>query len=162
MVKQGHNMKKRLISLALAATLTTPLVFAKEASSEKQANTAVDFRKAVLQLVRSNMGPLGAMAKGQIDYDADVITTNSLRIGQLALMMGDYFELDTRQFPVETDAKDVVWDEMDDFKSKTKDLINAAANLQRVALTKDDSNYRKAIGDLGSTCKACHDKFKKD
>jgi cytochrome c556 len=162
MLIQGHNMKKILISLTLAATLATPLGFAKEASSEKQANTAVDFRKALLQLVRSNMGPLGAMAKGQIDYDADVMTTNSLRIGQLASMMGDYFELDTRKFPVKTDARDVVWEEMDDFKSKTQDLINAAANLQEVALAKDESNYRKAIGDLGSTCKACHDKFKKD
>jgi cytochrome c556 len=155
-------MKKILISLVLVATLAIPLVFAKEASSEKQANTAVDFRKAVLQLVRSNMGPLGAMAKGQIAYDADVMTTNSLRIEQLALMMGDYFELDTRTFSVETDARDVIWEELDVFKSKTQDLINAAANLQQVALAKDESNYRKAIGDLGSTCKACHDKFKKD
>jgi cytochrome c556 len=63
---------------------------------------------------------------------------------------------------VKTGARDIIWEEMDDFKSKTQDLINAAANLQQVALAKDQSNYRSAIGDLGSTCKACHDKFKKD
>mgnify|MGYP000692650075 FL=1 len=95
-------MKKMLISLALAATLTTPFVTAKEASSEKQANTAVQFRQAVLQLVRSNMGPLGAMAKGQIDYDAEVMRVNAMRIEQLSLMMGDYFELDTRKFSLDT------------------------------------------------------------
>lgn len=162
MLIQEYNMKKMLISLVLVATLVTPLVYAKEASSEKQANTAVDFRKAVLQLVRSNMGPLGGMAKGQIDYDSDVIKTNALRIQQLSLMMGDYFELDTRKFPVKTNALDIIWEEMDDFKSKTQDLVDAATNLQKVALAKDEDNYRKAIGALGATCKACHDKFKMD
>ena len=105
---QEHIMKKMLISLALAATLTTPFVTAKEASSEKQANTAVQFRQAVLQLVRSNMGPLGAMAKGQIDYDAEVMRVNAMRIEQLSLMMGDYFELDTRKFSVKTEAADAI------------------------------------------------------
>lgn len=153
-------MKKMLISLALAATLTTPFVNAKEASSEKQANTAVQFRQAVFQLVRSNMGPLGGMAKGEIDYDAEVMRVNAMRIEQLALMMGDYFELDTRKFSVKTEAADIIWEEMGDFKSKRQDLVDAAANLQKVALAKDEANYRSAIGTLGATCKACHDKFK--
>jgi len=153
-------MKKMLISLALAATLTTPFVTAKEASSEKQANTAVQFRQAVLQLVRSNMGPLGAMAKGQIDYDAEVMRVNAMRIEQLSLMMGDYFELDTRKFSLKTEAADAIWEEMGDFESKRQDMVDAAANLQKVAIAKDEANYRSAIGTLGSTCKACHDKFK--
>jgi cytochrome c556 len=155
-------MKKVLILLTLAAILNSPLAIAKEASSEKQANTAVQFRQAVLQLVRSNMGPLGGMAKGQIEYDADVINKNAMRIEQLALMMGDYFETDTRKFTVKTDAADTIWEQMGDFSSKTRDMVAAAANLQAVALAKDESNYRKAIGELGSTCKACHDKFKTD
>lgn len=159
-------MKKALISLTLAAILSSPVALAenlvKEASSEKQANAAVQFRKAVLQLVRSNMGPLGGMAKGQIEYDADIMNTNSMRIEQLGLMMGDYFVTDTRKFNVKTDAEDKVWEQMDDFNSKIKDMVTAAGNLQKVALAEDQDNYRKAIGDLGATCKACHDKFKKD
>jgi cytochrome c556 len=155
-------MKKALISLTLAAILSSPVTLAKEASSEKEANTAVQFRQAVLQLVRSNMGPLGGMAKGQIEYDADVMNTNSMRIEQLALMMGDYFVTDTRKFNVKTDAEDKIWEQMDDFNSKIQDMVNAAGNLQKVALAGDQDNYRNAIGDLGSTCKACHDKFKKD
>lgn len=155
-------MKKILISFALAATLAAPLAMATEATSQKQADTAVQFRQAVLQLVRSNMGPLGGMAKGQIDYDAALMAKNGMRIEQLAIMMGDYFELDTRKFTVETDAENAIWDQMDDFKSKTQDMISAAANLQKVALASEQDNYRKAIGDLGATCKACHDKYKTD
>ena len=155
-------MKKVLISLALAASLSAPIAVAQEASSEKQAKSAMQFGQAVLQLVRSNMGPLGAMAKGQIEYDAAVINKNALRIEQLAVMMDDYFALDTRKFDVKTDAADIIWQEMDDFKAKTQDMVDAAANLQKVALQKDEDNYRNAIGTLGASCKACHDKFKKD
>ncbi|MFQ3249934.1 MAG: cytochrome c556 [Glaciecola sp.] len=162
MLIQEYNMKKVLISLVLAASLTVPSAFAKEANSQKQADTAVQFRQAVLQLVRSNMGPLGAMAKGQIEYDAEVMNKNALRIEQLATMMDDYFALDTRKFEVKTEASDKIWEEMEDFSSKSHDMINAAANLQKVATAKDVDNYRKAIGDLGATCKACHDKFKID
>ena len=146
----------------MAALLSSPLAIAKEASSEKQANTAVQFRKAVLQLVRSNMGALGGMAKGKIEYNADVMNTNAMRIEQLALMMGDYFETDTRKFDVKTDADDAIWEQMEDFNSKIQDMVGAAENLQKIALAKDEANYRKTIGALGSTCKACHDKFKTD
>jgi len=155
-------MKKILISLAIAATLSTPFAFAQEASSEKQAATAVQFRQAVLQLVRSNMGPLGGMAKGQIDFDADLMSKNAMRIEQLALMMDDYFALDTRKFKLETAAADAIWEEMDDFQSKSKAMVDAAANLQKIALAKDEANYRKAIGALGTSCKSCHDKYKND
>jgi cytochrome c556 len=155
-------MKKMLISLVLATGLTVPTAFAQEASSQKQADTAVQFRQAVLQLVRSNMGPLGAMAKGQIEYDAEVMSKNALRIQQLATMMDDYFALNTSKFSVKTSASDKIWEEMDDFSAKSNDMIDAAANLQKIALAKDEDNYRKAIGTLGATCKACHDKFKTD
>lgn len=155
-------MKKMLISLTLAATLAAPLAVAKEATSQKQADTAVQFRKAVLQLVRSNMGPLGGMAKGQIDYDADVMSKNAMRIEQLAMMMDDYFALDTRKFTVKTDAANTIWEQMDDFSAKSKDMVDAAANLKAIALAKDEANYRKAIGSLGATCKACHDEYKVD
>lgn len=155
-------MKKMLISLTLAATLAAPLAVAKEATSQKQADTAVQFRKAVLQLVRSNMGPLGGMAKGQIDYDADVMSKNAMRIEQLAMMMDDYFALDTRKFTVKTDAANTIWEQMDDFSAKSKDMVDAAASLKAIALAKDEANYRKAIGSLGATCKACHDEYKVD
>lgn len=153
-------MKKILTSITLVLTLSSPLALANEATTEKQAKTAVQFRQALLQLVRSNMGPLGGMAKGQIEYDADVINKNAMRIEQLALMMSDYFDTDTRKFDLSTEAADIIWEQKSDFNSKAQDLVEAAVSLQKIAMAKDDANYRKGIGALGATCKACHDKFK--
>ncbi len=130
--------------------------------SEKQAENVVKFRKSLLQLVRSNMGPLGAMAKGNIPYDAGVMNVNAMRIEQLGLMMEDYFVKDTSSFDVSTKAKSEIWANFEDFSSKATDMVNAATALQEVALEEDEGSYRSAIGKLGGTCKACHDDYKEE
>ena len=95
-------MKKLLISAVASTMLLTAGVSAQEASSEKQAKSAAQFRQALLQLVRSNVGALGAMAKGAIPMDTQTIETNATRLEQLSLMMDDYFALDTSSFDIET------------------------------------------------------------
>ena len=159
-------MKKLLSSitmLTLASTVAlSSVAVAKEATSEKQAKASIQFRKAILQLVRSNMGPLGGMAKGQIPYDAEVMATNGLRIEQLSYMMEDYFATDTRKFDLKTDASDDIWKNSDDFNALALDMADAAKDLQQVAESGEESDFRKAIGAVGATCKACHDKYKVD
>ena len=153
-----------LCSASAAFTFSSDAISAeiKKASNEKQAATAITFRKSLLQLVRSNMGPLGAMAKGNIPMDADVIALNASRIEFLGDMIHEYFALDTTAFSIETDAKDNLWKNYDDFTSKANDLVTAAANLQELVANNQESDYRKGIGALGGACKACHDEYKKD
>ena len=49
---------------------------------------------------------------------------------------------------------------MDDFVAKSNDLVEAARALQAVVATGDENAYRKAIDQVGATCKACHDAYK--
>jgi cytochrome c556 len=159
-------MKKLISALTTLSVLTALFVSTQAMSqtveSEKQAKTTVQFRQALLQLVRSNMGPLGAMAKGNIPYDAQVMMKNGQRIEQLGLMMEDYFAADTRAFDVETGAKDEIWENMADFNQKSTNMVEAAIAVQAVAEAGNTDEYRKMIGALGATCKACHDDYKKD
>ena len=108
------------------------------------------------------MAPLGGMAKGAIPYDTQMMQTNGMRMEQLADMLSDYLKVDTRKFDVDTEAKDTLWDNYSDVESKIGDLKAAAANLQSVATSGDEAAYRKAIGQLGGTCKSCHDDYKAD
>ena len=91
----------------LALSSSAQATEVKQASNEKQAQAVTTYRKSVFQLISSNMGPLGAMAKGKIPMDTDVITKNAERIAFLAPMMHDYFSLDTSKFNINTDAKDL-------------------------------------------------------
>lgn len=165
----NKNMKKQLLLCGVAASLALAAIPAmsddhmpSKATSEKQANTQVTFRKSALQLLRANMGPLGAMAKGNIPMDADVIATNAERIEMLGMMLHEYFSLDTSAYSKDTGAKDDIWKNYADFSAKNDDLVTAAGNLVELVANGEESDYRKGIGALGATCKACHDEYKKD
>ena len=88
------------------------------------------------------------------------IEKNAMRIEQLALMMPDYFKLDTRGFNVPSDALDKIWDNQEDFSNKMANLAEAAANLKQTAQSGEDSALKPAIGKIFNTCKSCHDDYK--
>ena len=156
-------LARNITTLAvLCCSLTSIGVTAAEAVSRKHAETAIEYRQSLFQLLKSNMAPLGGMAKGALPYDASVMQTNSMRIEQLADMMTDYLKVDTRKFDVKTDAKDEIWENFSDVEKKIEALKTAAVNLQSVATSGSEDQYRAAIGDVGAACKSCHDDYKKD
>ena len=92
-----NTVKKSLaVFLSLGALASSAAVAAEvtEASSAKHAKAATQYRQAIFQLVKSNMGPLGGMAKGALPYDESVMKTNAVRLEQLADMMTDYLSVD--------------------------------------------------------------------
>ena len=155
---------KAIVVGAVAACISSATFAAevKSASSEKHAKAATQYRQAIFQLVRSNMGPLGGMAKGALPFDESVMKTNAVRLEQLADMMSDYMSVDTREFSVETGAKDAIWENFSDVEKKIMALKAASQNLQTVVDAGDESAYRSAIGKIGASCKSCHDDYKKD
>ncbi|WDT87533.1 c-type cytochrome [Alteromonas sp. 009811495] len=160
-----RRFSKLMVAAASAATLISSTVVASgvtEASSAKHAKAATQYRQAMFQLVRSNMGPLGGMAKGALPFDESVMQTNAVRLEQLADMMGDYLAVDTRKFDVETGAKDEIWESFSDVETKIMALKTASQGLQAAVKAGDESAYRGAIGKIGASCKSCHDDYKKD
>lgn len=160
-----RRFSKLMVAAASAATLISSTVVASEvteASSAKHAKAAKQYRQAMFQLVRSNMGPLGGMAKGALPFDESVMQTNAVRLEQLADMMGDYLAVDTRKFDVETGAKDEIWESFSDVETKIMALKKASQGLQAAVKAGDESAYRGAIGKIGASCKSCHDDYKKD
>ena len=155
--------KTMIVAAAVSAVMSgSVMADVKEASSEKHAKAATQYRQAVFQLVRSNMGPLGGMAKGALPFDESVMETIAVRLEQLADMMGDYLAVDTRKFDVETGAKDEIWENFSDVEEKVMALKTAAQGLQAAVNAGDESAYRGAIGKIGASCKSCHDDYKKD
>jgi len=130
--------------------------------NQEQADRAVETRQSVLHLMGWNMAPLGAMARGRMDFDAERVETNAARLVALSEMMSDAFSADTRANDVSTEALDVIWEQPEDFAAKIDDTIEASKGLLSVAGTGDEGNIREAIGRLGSTCGSCHDDFRAD
>ncbi len=151
---------KWLITISLA--FTSFATVAETAKSQKHADNALKMRKAVFSLLGSNMGPMGAMARGKIPMNAQVVEKNALRINQLSLMMSDYLKTDTSKFKLKTDALDKIWQQPEKFEEKIKALTEASEALYKTAKSGDEKALRKAIGAVGSTCGSCHDDYKAD
>jgi len=156
-------LKKSLLAITVATSVVAATaVVAQPASSEKHAVKATELRQSIFKLLGSNMGTLGAMAKGKIPVDAKVAEKNATRINQLSLMIADYTRTDTSKFDVKTQALAKIWQERDHFRKNIEKLTLASANLITVAQSNDEKAIKKAIGGVGKTCGGCHDNFKKD
>jgi cytochrome c556 len=155
-------INKAIAVLIGTAMMSTFSVLAEPAKSAKQAKDVTEYRQAILRLVKSNVGALGAMNKGAIPFNAETIQTNSLRLEQLSLMLGDYFATDTSGFDVDTAALDKIWGNQADFTDKINAFTAAAKNLNNVARAGDATQFKPAIGQVFKSCKGCHDNYKED
>lgn len=160
---KGIKMNKiAKLSLGCLVAFSVCSVNATEANSEKHAKKATELRQSIFKLLGSNMGPLGGMAKGKIEFDAATIEKNAQRINQLSLMIDDYTRTDTSKFNVKTEALNKVWQQRAEFEKRIMALTDASASLEKIALSGDESNIKQAIGKVGQSCGGCHDNFKKD
>ena len=60
-----------------------------------------------------------------------------------------------------THAKPEIWQKPDDFAAKTRDFQLAAQKLNTAAQGNDVAAMKAAFGDLGKSCKACHDPYRR-
>jgi len=154
-------LKKSILAITVSASLVVATAsMAQPASSEKHAVYATELRQSIFKLLGSNMGALGAMAKGKIPVDAAVAEKNATRINQLSLMIADYARTDTSKFDVKTEALAKIWQDPEHFSKDIDKLTMASAQLMVAAKSKDEGAIKKAIGGVGKTCGGCHDHFK--
>jgi len=154
-------LKKSILAITVSTCLVVATAsMAQPASSEKHAVYATELRQSIFKLLGSNMGALGAMAKGKIPVDAAVVEKNATRINQLSLMIADYSRTDTSKFDVKTEALAKIWQDPEHYSKDIDKLTMASGELIVAAKSKDEGAIKKAIGGVGKTCGGCHDHFK--
>jgi cytochrome c556 len=151
-------LKKCALVLLAVAAGTSPA----SAMDDKQAIRAAETRQAVLTVVGWNIGPMSAMVKEQLPYDADQFQLHAERIAYMSTMLVDAFRPDTTQYPVETEALDVIWDDFGEFERRAAAMNEKAEALSAVAKRGDFDASKAAFIELGQACKNCHDKFRED
>ncbi len=157
-------MKKFL--LVLAGFVATSLFYVASAQDgptpEQMAAGAATDRQAVFKLLRFNIGPILAMTQGA-PFDAELAERNGRRIASIAPMIPDVLgAMDTRGYDVETEALDLIWDNLDDIKVKAQALIDAANEFADVASGGDMASTLGAVRTLGGACGNCHETYRED
>jgi cytochrome c556 len=118
----------------------------------------VKARQGQMQIIAINIGILGGMAKGAVEYDAAAAQAAAKSLHGVSMVDvatlypegSDNIALDT------TRANPTIWDQSDDFGAKWTALGDAARSA---AMTAGDGQEALGpiMGALGGTCKGCHE-----
>ena len=140
-----------------AATCAVPAV----AQDAKAIKRAIEYRQGVFRVVGWDIGPLGAMAKGKIPFDAAEFAKRAERMAEMAPRALEGFPDGTASVDgTPTRANDKIWSDRAGFEAAMDDFVKASAAMAQVAGGGDEGAMKGALGDLGKTCKACHDEYR--
>lgn len=148
-------MKRIALAAAVLAATTTGLASAQQGPKPE---AEIRYRQSVMNVTGRAMGPMGAMAQGKAPFNAAVAQKNSALVETMLGLPWNSFGPGTdKGAPSKADLK--VWKETAKFKQASEVAQKAAANLAAAAKTGDEGKFKTAFGELGKSCKSCHDDF---
>ena len=92
--------------------------------------------------------------------DLAIVRTSAATIAELAPKTSAWFPAGTGPDVGKTHAKAEIWQKPEDFAAKAKDFQIAAAAFNIDAQSGDLTQINARFGDLGKSCKACHDSYR--
>ena len=155
-------MIKKLLVLAIT-TATLSIGFIATAADKGPHDSAIKGRQAMMHTYSFNLGILGAMAKEKMGYDADLASESAANLlaaanfGQSA--MWPEGSDNTNPANARTRALPEIWSTYPAVVEKGDALKKAAAVLAEQA-GGGLGALQGAMGDVGSSCKGCHDDFR--
>ncbi len=138
---------------AIALSVSASLAFAQFQNAEK----AIDYRESVMTIINTHFGRIGAVVKGDVPYNKDEVAKNAAIVAMLSTLPWQAFGPGTEGGK----AKPDVWSDNAKFKAAADKMQLATANLNTAAQSGDLESIKKAFSATGSSCKGCHDDFKK-
>lgn len=152
---------KKIIAIFIAITIATPtsLVIAQ---NDDPMLAAIKARKAYMQVIKWNAGPLFGMAKGKVEYNSEQASILATNLQALADMQNSSmwpegsdnisYEGETRALPEAWTTYPKVAEAHDEFAKASTALASAASSGL--------DELRDNVGNLGKSCKGCHDDFR--
>ncbi|MGB1390152.1 MAG: c-type cytochrome [Paracoccaceae bacterium] len=142
---------------ALTAALAGAMVLATAALAHQGVqNAAVKARMDGMSAIGANMKTLGAMAKGQVAFDAGQAREAAAAVAEEAARIPSLFE--AQEADPKSEALPLIWTEFDRFTAIAHDL-EAAATAAASALNEPE-DLGPALKAIGGQCSACHKAYR--
>lgn len=152
-------MTKKFWAAASVGAMLTGIALSVHAQAKPE--VLVKQRQAAMTLLGKYFGPLGAMARGRVPYDAKVVQRNAGFIDNLSRMPWDGFHSSTKGIMgIESRALPAIWDDSEKFRQTAQRLENEASKLSSVSRGGDEAAVKAQIGAVGKVCGSCHDDFR--
>lgn len=150
------------LRILLTAVLTVGLAAGANAADLKP-EEQIETRQAGYSFMSWNMKKIKANLEG--NYNQPTVQAAATAIAGIANSgMGALYGPGTDKDigDVKTRVKPELFTEREKVGEVAVNFIEAANNLAEVAALGDPDDVKAAFGDLGKSCKACHDQFRKD
>jgi cytochrome c556 len=136
------------IAVAIGFTITAAAMTGTEAIKQRQ---------EAMEGIRNAMMTLGALAKGEQPFDAEIVRTSAATITENMGHAAELFPEGSDMGEVQTWAKPEIWTDRGPFDELFDNARQAAIELGSV--TEADA-FPPALGKLGNGCKSCHDMYR--
>ena len=150
-------MKKPLILITAMTFITLALPAAAQFAKPED---AIKYRKASLSVMGTHFSRVGAMATGKAPYDAKAAAENADIAAAMSKLPWAAFTEGSDKG--ETRAKPEIWKDSAKFKEAGDKMQAELAKLAVAAKAGNVDALKTAFGPAASTCKGCHDNFRKD
>jgi cytochrome c556 len=122
---------------------------------------------AVIEQRQSNFKGIGdafKVIRTQLETDAPdfaAIEAAAITINENAQKVGGYFPEGTgMDAGYDTEALATIWEKPAEFETATQNFVLASAEMVTLASGGDAAAIGAHVGELGKTCKGCHDEFR--
>lgn len=155
-------MRKLIVSAAaicVVACTSVSTAVAEDGPHDK----AIKARQAMFQLYSFSSGILGAMAKGKMDYNAELAAEMAANLDAAANLGQSAFwpagSDNSNPDNARTRALPAIWDDFAGVQERAGALQKATADLAANAGNGLDA-LKGSMGAVGQACKGCHDDYR--
>lgn len=126
-------------------------------SAESEPENVIKYRQGAMNALGGHMGASAQIVRGKVGYrdhllfHAEAIEAISRRVGQMFPEGSDFGE---------TGAKEVIWEEWDEFQTVARKAERAAGDYLVAVKGGDKAVIGKSFRSLADACKQCHKKFR--
>lgn len=144
-----------LAALAFAAAA----VSLPAAAQFQKPEDAVKYRQSSMFVMANHFGRIGAMVQGRVPYDAAVATANAEIVATMSKLPFIAYVEGTAG-TTKGSASGAIWTKRAEFDAGAKKMQEEVAKLLAAAKTNSLDNVKAAFGEVGKSCKGCHDNFR--
>ena len=119
----------------------------------------VGTRDKLMQLSGGAMGALGAMAKGETEFDARLAAVGFQAMNTVANAFGDYYPEGSQSTEGKFYGSPKIWEDRAGFDAAIAEFAKVTAAAME-AKPADKDAFLAVFGPVGKACGACHEKYR--
>lgn len=147
-----------VVTFGLGAAMLAVAARPVEPSPRQQAEEAVKFRQADMDMQAYSLAPVLPILQGA-PFNAGVVLKAASRLAVMMEMLPEVFQTDTSRFSLRTSARPQIWTDPLAFELQVRDMEKAVASMTSAAMSADEPATLKASRAVVNACHACHESF---